>query len=55
MAYKKPLGISFLRESERPPCLDAVVKLKDGTKHDGMGTPFSQLHLLIISAFTTVE
>ena len=55
MAYKKPIDILFLRESEKPACLDAVVQLNDGTKHDGMATLFSQLHLLMISAFTTVE
>ena len=39
----------------RSPCLDEVVQLNDGTKHDGMATPFSQFHLLMISAFTTAE
>ena len=50
--YRKKFAL-LQREAERNRL--AIVHLNDGTKHVGMATLFSQFHLLMISAFTTVE
>jgi len=54
-AYSKSWTSRPIERLAEPSCLDEIVRLNDGTKHDGMATLFSQFHLLMISVFTTVE
>ena len=61
---KSPLYATWLKANlwhlvppgdENSSCLDEVVHMNDGTKHDGMAALFSQFQLLVISAFATAE